>query len=319
MRGLREFAEQQAERVQEAQREQFATLTLNTAVELTGAALKRIAGRRAPPTSRRSRSATRCASSSPRRSRSSPPPARASCARARARPYNRRAVSVFDRALVRLLPAVPRPVVARLSAPYIAGPDARRRAAHGRELNARREARDRRRARRGDHDVRSEAEAIARAYRDVLAAIDARRARLEHQRQADRRSGSSSTSGLCRDNLEAARARRARRAATSCASTWRTRATTDDDARGSTASCARPGYDNVGVVLQACAAADARRRRRARRPAAERAPLQGDLRRAAPRSRSRSSRRCRDNFVARARRAARRPGATSGSRRTTSG
>src|SRR5437762_3448385 len=32
MRSLREFAEQQAESVQEAQREQFATLTLNTAV-----------------------------------------------------------------------------------------------------------------------------------------------------------------------------------------------------------------------------------------------------------------------------------------------
>ncbi|HSP71012.1 MAG TPA: hypothetical protein VLN26_01515 [Gaiellaceae bacterium] len=42
MRGLREFAEKQAETVQEAQREQFATLTLNTAVELTGAALKRM-------------------------------------------------------------------------------------------------------------------------------------------------------------------------------------------------------------------------------------------------------------------------------------
>ena len=42
MRGLREFAEQQAESVQEAQREQFATLTLNTAVELTAAALQRI-------------------------------------------------------------------------------------------------------------------------------------------------------------------------------------------------------------------------------------------------------------------------------------
>src|SRR5207244_267015 len=38
LRGLREFAEQQAESVQEAQREQFATLTLNTAVELTAAA-----------------------------------------------------------------------------------------------------------------------------------------------------------------------------------------------------------------------------------------------------------------------------------------
>jgi hypothetical protein len=43
MRGLREFAERQTEAMQEGQREQFATLTLNTAVELTGAALKRIA------------------------------------------------------------------------------------------------------------------------------------------------------------------------------------------------------------------------------------------------------------------------------------
>jgi hypothetical protein len=42
LRGLREFAEQQAETVQEAQREQFATLTLNTAVELTGAALSQL-------------------------------------------------------------------------------------------------------------------------------------------------------------------------------------------------------------------------------------------------------------------------------------
>jgi hypothetical protein len=42
LKGLREFAEQQAETVQEAQREQFATLTLNTAVELTAAALKKV-------------------------------------------------------------------------------------------------------------------------------------------------------------------------------------------------------------------------------------------------------------------------------------
>ena len=42
LRGLREFAEQQAESVHEAQREQFATLTLNTAVELTSAALAQI-------------------------------------------------------------------------------------------------------------------------------------------------------------------------------------------------------------------------------------------------------------------------------------
>src|SRR3954465_7821542 len=42
LRGLREFAEHQAESVQEAQREQFATLTLNTAVELTAAALAQV-------------------------------------------------------------------------------------------------------------------------------------------------------------------------------------------------------------------------------------------------------------------------------------
>jgi hypothetical protein len=42
MRGLREFAEQQAENVQEAQREQFATLSLNPAVELTSAALQQV-------------------------------------------------------------------------------------------------------------------------------------------------------------------------------------------------------------------------------------------------------------------------------------
>ena len=42
LRGLREFAEQQAESVADAQREQFATLTLNTAVDLTSAALGQI-------------------------------------------------------------------------------------------------------------------------------------------------------------------------------------------------------------------------------------------------------------------------------------
>ena len=42
LRGIQEFAAQQAESVQEAQREQFATLTLNTAVELTAAALQQV-------------------------------------------------------------------------------------------------------------------------------------------------------------------------------------------------------------------------------------------------------------------------------------
>jgi hypothetical protein len=42
LRSLREFAERQAESVADAQREQFATLTLNTAVDLTAAALGQI-------------------------------------------------------------------------------------------------------------------------------------------------------------------------------------------------------------------------------------------------------------------------------------
>jgi hypothetical protein len=42
LRGLREFAERQAESVADAHREQFATLTLNTAVDLTAAALGQI-------------------------------------------------------------------------------------------------------------------------------------------------------------------------------------------------------------------------------------------------------------------------------------
>ena len=42
IRNLQEFAARQAESVAEAQREQFATLTLNTAVELTAAALRRV-------------------------------------------------------------------------------------------------------------------------------------------------------------------------------------------------------------------------------------------------------------------------------------
>jgi hypothetical protein len=40
MRSLREFAERQTEAVQESQREHFATLTLNTAVELAAASLR---------------------------------------------------------------------------------------------------------------------------------------------------------------------------------------------------------------------------------------------------------------------------------------
>ena len=42
LKGLRDFAETQAEGVKEAQREQLATLTLSTAVQLTAAALEQV-------------------------------------------------------------------------------------------------------------------------------------------------------------------------------------------------------------------------------------------------------------------------------------
>jgi proline dehydrogenase len=79
-------------------------------------------------------------------------------------------VRLFDRAVVRVLPAVPRSVVRRVAAPYIAGStldDARRVVA---SLNA-----EGMRATvdvLGEEIVRpDEAEAIAQAYRDALAAI----------------------------------------------------------------------------------------------------------------------------------------------------
>ena len=138
-------------------------------------------------TSRRPRSATRCACSSPRRWRSSAPPARGSCARAElgCEPGLRSvAMGLFDRAVVRALPAVPRSVVRRFSAPYIAGPtlDDARRTVVGAERRG--QARHDRRARRGDAHA-AEAEAIAARTGDVLAAIDARPPRREHLGQAD--------------------------------------------------------------------------------------------------------------------------------------
>jgi proline dehydrogenase len=53
-----------------------------------------------------------------------------------ARLYNRPAVALLDRAIVRVLPAVPRPVVKRLSERYIAGPELADACAVVRRLNA---------------------------------------------------------------------------------------------------------------------------------------------------------------------------------------
>jgi proline dehydrogenase len=80
-------------------------------------------------------------------------------------------VALFDRAIVRLLPAVPRPVVQRLSARYIAGPTLDDAMRVVRRLSAKGKA--------ATIDVLGEeitnpddARAIARQYHDVLARLD---------------------------------------------------------------------------------------------------------------------------------------------------
>ena len=124
LRGLREFAEQQAESVQEAQREQFATLTLNTAVELTAAALKQVQPSGAIDEQAVAlRDAMRVLFPEAVALVSRSPPglhARALTPLGRGSARDR-AVSLFDRAVVAVLPAVPKRVVGRLSSRYIAG------------------------------------------------------------------------------------------------------------------------------------------------------------------------------------------------------
>ena len=80
-------------------------------------------------------------------------------------------MAIFDRAIVRLLPAVPRPVVQRLSSRYIAGPELKDARQAVRRLNADGKA--------ATIDVlgeeittEEEASAIVRAYQDVFADIE---------------------------------------------------------------------------------------------------------------------------------------------------
>jgi proline dehydrogenase len=156
-------------------------------------------------------------------------------------------VGLFDRAVVRLLPAVPRPVVRRLSAPYIAGPtldDARRAVA---ALNA--EGKLATIDVLGEELTRpEEAHAIAGAYRDVLAAIDDDRldANVSVKLTA---LGLKLDLGLCRELLESV-VREAGRRGTFVRIDMEDSSCTDDTLalyRG----LRDTGLDNVGIVLQA--------------------------------------------------------------------
>ena len=154
---------------------------------------------------------------------------------------------VLDSAIVRLLPAVPRPVVRRLSSRYIAGPtlaDARHTVA---ALNAA--------GKLATVDVLGEeirrpeeAEAIAQAYLDVLAAIetDALAANVSVKLTG---LGLKLDLGLCRSNLEAV-VRDAAARDTFVRIDMEDSSTTDDTLR-LYRELREGGVDNVGIVLQA--------------------------------------------------------------------
>ncbi|HET7571463.1 MAG TPA: proline dehydrogenase family protein [Gaiellaceae bacterium] len=156
-------------------------------------------------------------------------------------------MTLLDRAIVRLLPAVPKPVVQRFSSPYIAGSTLHDAVETVRRLNA---------AGKlatidvlGEEIAREEdALAIAQAYRDVFAAIEA------HALDANvsvklTGLGLELSYELCRENLEdvlrvAAAQRNFVRIDMEDSST------TDDTLR-LYRELRAAGHDNVGVVLQA--------------------------------------------------------------------
>jgi proline dehydrogenase len=157
-------------------------------------------------------------------------------------------VKLLDRAIVRLLPAVPRPVVRRLSAPYIAGPtlaDARATVASLNEAG-----------KLATIDVLGEeithvdeTEAIAQAYLDVLAAIeeDGLRSSVSVKLTA---LGLTLDRDLCAAHLEAV-VRDAAARGTFVRIDMEDSSCTDDTLalyRG----LREAGLDNVGIVLQSC-------------------------------------------------------------------
>ena len=160
---------------------------------------------------------------------------------------SRRLVALLDRAIVRLLPAVPRPIVQRLSSRYIAGPTIDDAIRVVRRLNAK--------GKLATIDVlgeevtsADEARAIAGQYHDVLARLDDDHldANVSIKLTA---LGLELDLDLCRENLEAivvdaaARGRFVRIDMEDSTTTDRTLALHRE--------LRQAGHDNVGVVLQA--------------------------------------------------------------------
>ena len=156
-------------------------------------------------------------------------------------------MAIFDRAIVRLLPAVPRPVVQKLSARYIAGPELKDARETVRRLNAEGKS--------ATIDVlgeeittEEEAAAIVRAYLDVFADIE--RCGLDSGVSVKVTAlGLKLDYDLCRDNLRTVVEDAASRG-NFVRIDMEDSSTTDDTLR-LYRELREEGHDNVGVVLQA--------------------------------------------------------------------
>jgi proline dehydrogenase len=154
---------------------------------------------------------------------------------------------ILDRAIVRLLPAVPRPVVQKLSERYIAGPELKDARAAVRRVNSE--------GKLATIDVlgeeitnEDEAAAIVRAYEDVFADIE--QCGLESNVSVKPTSlGLNLGYDVCRANLEAVVADAASRG-NFVRIDMEDSSTTDDTLR-MYRELRAAGYDNLGVVLQA--------------------------------------------------------------------
>jgi proline dehydrogenase len=160
---------------------------------------------------------------------------------------SRRLVALLDRAIVRLLPAVPRPIVQKLSERYIAGPELKDARATVRRLNA-----DGKLATvdvLGEEITHAEdAAVIVDAYRDVFAEIE--RCGLDSNVSVKLTAlGLKLDLDVCRDNLRTVVEDAAARG--NFVRIDMEDSSTTDDTLQLYRDLRAEGYDNLGVVLQA--------------------------------------------------------------------
>ena len=156
-------------------------------------------------------------------------------------------MTLLDRTIVRLLPAVPKPVVQLFSSRYIAGPTLEDALRVVRRLNG--QGKTATVAVLGEEITREpEARAIAQTYRDAFAAIE--RGRLDSNVSVKPTAlGLDLSYDLCRENLESV-LREAAKSGNFVRIDMEDSSTTSDTLRLYRELRGR-GFDNVGVVLQA--------------------------------------------------------------------